>query len=237
MQWFSSSDGEFAFLSVASQPVGIIAIGQIPLGVVAIGQGARGLFVVGQAAIGLVVLGQLAVGLVCVGQLVVAPAWGIGMLGVVGRGRGLVLRLLPRWQRARAPEVPLANEGDLLEGRAERGWLPVRIADGRLVTAGGHALVGDAHGRVLAGTMVADVAAEVVAIEPVDFRAPARAVQLRCLDVQAYLPGHFVAGGWLTNGKPEASIPATSASVVVRVGVALCLALVVLFALAVALTA
>lgn len=234
MQWFSS-DGEFAFLSVGSRPVGVIAIGQFPLGVVAIGQVARGLLVVGQAAIGLVVLGQAAVGLVGVGQLVVAPAWGVGMFGVVGRGRGWVLRLLPRWQPARAPAVPLADEADLVDGKIERGWLAVRVENGNLVTRSGRPLLDGSPARVLAGGVVADVAAEIVAIEPTDFRAPARAVQLRCLDVQAVLPGHFVAGGWFGEKKQDESVAATSAAVVVRAGIALALALGVLFALASAL--
>ena len=234
MQWFSS-DGEFAFLSVGSRPVGIIAIGQFPLGVVAIGQVARGLLVIGQAAIGLVVLGQVAVGLACVGQLVVAPAWGVGMFGVVGRGRGWVLRLLPHWQRARAPAVPLVDETDLLDGKIERGWLAVHLRNGSLVTSGGHPLLDGNPARVPAGGAVADVVAEIVANEPTDFRATARAVQLRCVDIQATLPGHFVAGGWFGDRKPEESVAATSAAVVVRAGIALALALVILFALASAL--
>ena len=66
--------------------------------------------------------------------------------------------------------------------------------------------------------------ARIVALEPTDFRAPARAVQLRCLDVQADVPGHFVAGGWFGDPKPEDTTPAPSATVVVRVGIALGLA-------------
>ena len=234
MQWFSS-DGEFAFLSVGSRPVGIIAIGQFPLGVVAIGQVARGVLVIGQAAIGVVVLGQVAAGLACVGQLVVAPAWGIGMFGIVGRGRGWVLRLLPRWLPAHAPTMTLANEADLLEGRVERGWLAARVEKGKLVTSGGHPLLDGRSAHVLTGGVVADVVAEIVATEPMDFRAPARAVQLRCLDVQTTLPGHFVAGGWLGDKDTDESAVASGASIAIRAGIALALAIAVLFSLASAL--
>ncbi len=118
-----SSDGDFALVSV--------------------GQFARGVFVVGQFAVGVFVLGQFAVGLVCVGQFVVAPGWGIAMMGLGGRGKLGVVRLLP-WpkERAVAPPPPLVDEEDLAAGRVGSGWIAARLVNGRAVSLAGRPLDG-----------------------------------------------------------------------------------------------
>ena len=126
--------------------------------------------------------------------------------------------------------MKLADEADLLDGKATRGWLGVRRENGALVTSSGHPLVGEVATRVPAGS-VADVVAEVVAIEPTDFRAPARAGQLRCLDIQATHRSRFVAKGWFGKVNLENDTPASTAEVVFRFCLALALAAVVLLGL------
>lgn len=116
-----SSDGDFAFVSV--------------------GQFARGVFVIGQFAVGVFVIGQFAVGLVSVGQFVLAPGWGVAMLGLGGRGKLGLIRLLPWWQTVtpRNEVVPsLVDETSLLTPGAplSEGYLEVTVdRDGTLVTA------------------------------------------------------------------------------------------------------
>lgn len=111
--------GIFAFGQFA---VGVVAIGQIALGVIAIGQVARGVFCVGQAALGVFCVGQGSVGLY----------HGTGMVALAGpRGYGLALHLLPRAQREPPPLLPTATPpADLLERRAERGWLYAKLQPG-----------------------------------------------------------------------------------------------------------
>ena len=116
-----SSDGDFAFVSV--------------------GQFARGVFVIGQFAVGVFVIGQFAVGLVSVGQFVLAPGWGVAMLGLGGRGKLGLIRLLPWWQplTPKGVAVPtVVDERALLEpgGRLREGYLEARVGgDGALVTS------------------------------------------------------------------------------------------------------
>lgn len=111
--------GIFAFGQFA---VGVVAIGQIALGVVAIGQVARGIFCVGQAAIGVFCIGQGSIGLY----------HGTGMIALAGpRGYGLALHLLPQIQREPPPLLPTATPpADLLERRADRGWLYAKLQPG-----------------------------------------------------------------------------------------------------------
>lgn len=215
MDFVTTDDGTFAFLAFGKRPVGVIAIGQLPTGVIAIGQVARGFIAVGQLAVGVVVLGQLATGLFAIGQAVLAPAYGIAQLGIVGRGRGAVLALLPRRAAPRAETRPLAGEADLVEGRTARGWLAVREERGRLVTASGRDL-GPATTRAPAGSL-AEIAAEVVAVDDADFRSPARAVKLRVLDVRPPPPSRFLSGG-LFGSAPSKDTPARTGELVMRFG-------------------
>jgi hypothetical protein len=97
---FTTNPNEPALLAVGQEAVGIFAFGQVALGVVAVGQMARGVFVVGQLAIGVVGLGQ---GVACLG-------WGGGMVGVAGRGFGVVLRVLPKLRRGSGRPVGLPAE-------------------------------------------------------------------------------------------------------------------------------
>jgi hypothetical protein len=97
-------------LSTDPEQPGIFAIGQEAKGIFALGQMATGVVAVGQLARGVFVLGQLAIGVVAVGQGAVALGWGGGMIGVVGRGFGIVLKLLPRYRRD-GGKPPFPGEG------------------------------------------------------------------------------------------------------------------------------
>lgn len=225
MELVTTDDGTFAFLAFGKRPVGVIAIGQLPTGFLAIGQVARGFVAIGQLAVGVFVLGQLATGLFVIGQAVLAPAYGIAQLGIVGRGRGAVLALLPRWAAARAEAPPVADENDLVEARITSGWLPVKELRGRLVTASGRDL-GPTTTKIPAGTLAA-IGAEIIAVEDADFRSPARAVKLRVLEVRPPPRSHFLAGG-LLGGGPSKDDPARIGELVARFGAWL-LALAALF--------
>jgi len=125
MRWFSSDPSEPGFIAVGQRAVGVIAFGQIAYGVIAVGQMARGVIAVGQAAIGVFAAGQLALGL----------GWGVGMVGLGGRGKFGVLRLLPELRRPAPPAdvpktVPLEA---LLAGSLQEGYLPARIEEGVVV--------------------------------------------------------------------------------------------------------
>lgn len=176
-----SADGEFALISV--------------------GQFARGVFVIGQFAVGVFVIGQFAMGLVCVGQFVVAPAWGVAMFGLGGRGKLGVVRLLP-WPKKREPVElpPTVDEEELLAGHVASGWVPARLVDGRAVSRAGRPLDGPLpHG---APANLDEVLALVERLERFDegggaFReAPARTVTLRLVGVRppparSYIPSAF----------------------------------------------
>jgi hypothetical protein len=116
-----SADGDFAFVSV--------------------GQFARGVFVIGQFAVGVFVIGQFAVGVVSVGQFVLAPGWGVAMLGLGGRGKLGLIRLLPWWQTVMPPNVrvpSVVDETALLtpDGPVREGYLEATVdRDGTLVTS------------------------------------------------------------------------------------------------------
>lgn len=74
---------------------GFIAIGQLAWGFIAIGQMARGVFVLGQLAVGVAGVGQCICCIWGVGQVGMGVAWFSGMVGVGGRGFGIVGRLVP----------------------------------------------------------------------------------------------------------------------------------------------
>jgi len=112
---------------------GIIAVGQIAYGVFALGQMATGVVAVGQVARGVIAVGQGAVGFVAIGQGAIGILYGGAMLGVVGRGFGGVLEVLPkvRVQRFERPKLPpLSSLAELRS--ADRGWVLARIEDGEL---------------------------------------------------------------------------------------------------------
>ncbi len=125
MRWFSTDPSEPGFIAVGQRAVGVLAFGQISYGVIAFGQVARGVVAVGQVAVGVVAAGQVALGL----------GWGIGMVGLGGRGMFGVLRILPALKRTRAPvDAPKVTPVEaLLAGSVQEGYLPIRIEEGALV--------------------------------------------------------------------------------------------------------
>ncbi|HHO52407.1 MAG TPA: hypothetical protein ENK18_16440 [Deltaproteobacteria bacterium] len=84
------------FFDVGQEAHGFIAIGQFATGVLALGQVAHGLVAVGQVAFGGIAIGQVAVGGFTLGMGSAGLYYALGMIGVGGRGRGLILPLLPR---------------------------------------------------------------------------------------------------------------------------------------------
>jgi hypothetical protein len=124
MKLVAFGEPDFAVLSLGQQANGIIAIGQIAHGVVAIGQLARGV----------VVVGQLAVGLVGFGQCALTPVWGAGMIGLGGRGKWGVVRLLPWRVPVRQTPMPaLVDPAAILDGSLKNGWVDPSAAFEALV--------------------------------------------------------------------------------------------------------
>lgn len=85
MRWFDVGDQAHGVFAIGQVATGVVAIGQMATGVIAIGQVARGFVAVGQGAVGLVALGQGSIGLF----------WAAGMLGIGGRGFGLIIPTVP----------------------------------------------------------------------------------------------------------------------------------------------
>ncbi len=109
MKWFD----------VGEQAQGVFAIGQVATGVVAIGQMATGVIAIGQVARGFVAVGQGAVGLVALGQGSIGLFWAVGMLGIGGRGFGLVIPTVPDLGERRA--LPAVTPVDQLR-EGQSGW-------------------------------------------------------------------------------------------------------------------
>jgi hypothetical protein len=114
------------FFDVGGQATGFIAIGQQATGFLAIGQMATGFIAIGQLARGVIAVGQLGVGLVGWGQGGVGVMHAIGMLGVGGRGMGIVLPLVPSLGRARIP--PQTTSLQVVHGTGRAGWVSASIA-------------------------------------------------------------------------------------------------------------
>jgi hypothetical protein len=124
VKFFSSDPDDFAFLCIAQHARGVIALGQISHGVIAIGQVARGA----------IAIGQVAVGFFAIGQLPVSATWAAGMVGISGRGFGLVIRVLPKRVRTKKPtqlppEVPIEA---LLTRAVNTGHVPVTLVEGEV---------------------------------------------------------------------------------------------------------
>ncbi len=128
------------WIAIGQEAEGVIAVGQVATGVFALGQMATGVVAVGQVARGFVAIGQGAIGVIAVGMGSVGLVWSVGMIGVGGRGFGLVLPLVPSLgPRLAAPDTMparrLADEdaraGHLraMLGRDDAG--PVLRADGK----------------------------------------------------------------------------------------------------------
>ena len=96
----------------------MIAIGQVATGFIAVGQVATGVIAVGQVARGFIAIGQGAIGVVAVGMGSVGLVYAVGMVGVGGRGLGLVLPLVPSLGPRFA--VPATEPAARLLGGADR---------------------------------------------------------------------------------------------------------------------
>jgi len=129
-------------IDVGQEAKGVIALGQIATGVVAIGQMATGVIAVGQVARGFIAVGQGSVGLIAVGMGAIGVFHGTAMMGVGGRGLGLVLPLSPYWpKKYQRPDT--VRFRDLESGAADGGWVPIHLTsddDGPQLRRNGRAL-------------------------------------------------------------------------------------------------
>lgn len=153
------------FFDAGEQAEGIFAFGQFATGVVAVGQVATGVIAIGQVARGVIAIGQGAVGIIAVGQGSLGALWALGMIGVGGKGMGIVLPLLPSLgpRRELPPLVPLSR---LADGGLAEGWARIRLArleDGSAAvrTSGGAAVEARIDVRLRAA-VEADAGAEVL---------------------------------------------------------------------------
>lgn len=173
-----SSDGDFALFSV--------------------GQFARGVFVLGQFAIGVVVIGQFGIGLVTIGQFAIAPAWGVAMFGLGGRGKLGMVRVLPWWQdRPKEAPPPCVEVAALRAGERESGWIRARTHAGSVTTEDGEVLLGPLPSERVPRGERDDVLAHVERVEHVDgggtFRQAAeRRVALKLVDLLVPAPPRYV---------------------------------------------
>jgi hypothetical protein len=128
------------WVDVGQQASGVFALGQEATGVIAIGQLATGVIAIGQVARGVVAVGQGAVGLVAIGQGAVGVFWALAMLGVGGRGFGIVLPTVPKL----AERVDIPQEGSWKQIEKGNGWRKVEVlsddAGGFLLKEGGRKL-------------------------------------------------------------------------------------------------
>jgi hypothetical protein len=116
------------FFDIGQEAKGVIAVGQIATGVVAIGQLATGVIAIGQAARGFIAIGQGAIGIIAVGMGSVGVLHGTAMMGIGGRGLGLVIPVAPYWPvKFKRPDT--GRWRDLESGRVDEGWLPVELLD------------------------------------------------------------------------------------------------------------
>lgn len=122
------------FFDAGQEAHGFIAIGQISTGVIAFGQVATGVIAVGQVARGVVAIGQGAIGVFTLGMGSVGVCWAVGMIGLGGRGVGLVLPLIPSLgPRASTPD--LVAPSAVADGVVQEGWIEARLtldAEGRV---------------------------------------------------------------------------------------------------------
>lgn len=115
MRFFDMGQEANGFIAVGQIATGVFAFGQMATGVVAVGQVARGVFVVGQGAIGVVCLGMGSAGL----------AVSVGMVGVGGRGLGLVLPLTPSLGPSYA--LPELVSPATLSAEKDEGWVRATV--------------------------------------------------------------------------------------------------------------
>ncbi len=119
------------FFDAGQEAHGVIAIGQVATGYVAIGQMATGVIAVGQLARGVFVVGQLAVGCCGVGMVGLGVFWMAALMGLGGRGKGIVLPLVPSLEPPR--NFPATTLSSAVWHGQGAGWLAVLLrleADG-----------------------------------------------------------------------------------------------------------
>ena len=113
-------------IDVGQEARGIIAIGQMATGVVALGQMATGVIAIGQVARGFVAIGQGSIGLVAVGMGAVGVFHSTAMMGVGGRGLGLVMPVSPYWPK-KFVQPETTSWSRLKAGKTDEGWLRVEL--------------------------------------------------------------------------------------------------------------
>ncbi|MEQ1507431.1 MAG: hypothetical protein ABMB14_34700 [Myxococcota bacterium] len=113
------------WVDIGADARGFVAIGQFATGVFAFGQVAWGLVAVGQIAFGGLAIGQVAVGGVSIGLVGVGMQFTAGMIGIGGRGRGWILRLLPSLGRRRVPTGISTVAAIRASGRP--GWVRLHL--------------------------------------------------------------------------------------------------------------
>jgi hypothetical protein len=130
------------WVSVGQEARGVIAIGQVATGVFALGQMATGVIAIGQVARGFVAIGQGAVGVVAVGMGSVGLIYSVGMIGVGGRGLGLIVPLVPSFgpRLAVPPTVPAQRLLARAEGAGHVRATLGRDATGPVLRADGRSL-------------------------------------------------------------------------------------------------
>jgi hypothetical protein len=111
-------------IDVGQEATGFIAIGQVAVGVFAFGQMASGVVAVGQVATGVFTLGQGAVGLVSIGMGGVGIYWTGAMIGVGGRGFGIIVPLAP----SLGPRPKLPSPVDWASAQ-DGDWVSTRVTD------------------------------------------------------------------------------------------------------------
>jgi hypothetical protein len=110
-------------LSIGDEP-GLFAFGQFATGVIAIGQVATGVVAIGQVARGVVAVGQLGIGLFAAGQVCVG-LFGAAGIGVGGRGKGLVLPLVPTIEPPY--DFPPCTTFDNVKAGFGDGWIEAKL--------------------------------------------------------------------------------------------------------------
>lgn len=111
-------------VSFGDDEPGLFAFGQFATGVIAIGQVATGVIAVGQVARGVVAAGQLGIGLFSAGQLCVG-LFGAAGIGIGGRGKGLVLPLVPTIEPPY--EFPPCTTFDDVRAGFGDGWIQAKL--------------------------------------------------------------------------------------------------------------
>lgn len=197
-------------LSIGTDEPGVFAFGQFATGLIAVGQIATGFVAIGQVARGVIALGQVSVGLVAVGQLSAGAAYGIGMVGIAGRGRGLVLRLAPKVERVPPrPAPPPVSPDRLLAGVTTEDWIEVERRGEELFVAGRPIAIDTTS---VGGSMreatglgetvgVARVVGSADAATEGDYRtAPERSVTLAAKQIALNRPRAYRLVGWFGDG-------------------------------------